>query len=122
MGWGKPSYDRINEAIILYSNNRPFARGIFAHSESTYVYTLGKKWNRFAGVVGIQDSSKVGTVVFEVYGDEKRLWKSGVVKVNQQMRFDIDVGGVERLKLVVTNAGDGGNSDWAIWLDLLLVR
>jgi WD40 repeat protein len=122
-GWGGAKYDSVPKPhVILKSMHRPYARGIFAHAPSTYVYRLDQKWKRFQAEVSVQPYEKLGSVTFEVIGDGKSLWTSGLVTFKQRQAFDIDVSDVSELKLVVTDGGNGANSDWAIWLEPHLNR
>ena len=64
-----------------------------------------------------------GSVVFEVYGDGKKLWSSPTLSgLDAAKDIDLDVTGVNRLRLVVTDAGDGNKFDVAVWGDPVLKR
>ena len=117
VGWGGPMFDCVpNPTVVLKAGHRPFASGIFAHAPAEYMYQLDAKWNRFQGSVAIQDYLRVGSVAFEIFGDGKSLWQSGLVQFNRRVDFDLDISSVRELKLVVNNGGDSNNSDWAVWL------
>ena len=49
-------------------------------------------------------------------GDAKPIFSSGVVH-NDPVAIKADLKGVKELYLVVTDAGDGFNADWADWLE-----
>jgi hypothetical protein len=34
----------------------------------------------------------------------------------------VDIDGAKQLELIVENAGDGNNSDWAVWIEPQLSR
>ena len=62
-----------------------------------------------------------GSVVFEVYGDGKKLWASPVMSgLDAAKSVDLPVEGVDRLRLVVTDAGDGNRFDAADWCNAAL--
>jgi hypothetical protein len=82
---------------------------------------------RFKAQVGIDasDSSGQGSCVFLVEvrqgGQWKRLFESGVVKSKEPPRnVDLEISGADRLRLVVTDGGDGATGDHAAWADAIL--
>jgi signal transduction histidine kinase len=94
-----------------------FTRGIGCASPSTLRFPLNARFVRFQSVVGVDDACS-GTVTFEVHADGRKLFDSGQVRSGQPSRgIDLDVTGMKELQLVVTDAGDGGNYDWANWAD-----
>ena len=59
-----------------------------------------------------------GTVTFEIYGDDKKLFASEKIgRYDLPRHADVNVDGVKMLKLVVTDAGDGITDDHADWLN-----
>ena len=87
----------------------------------TVRYYLGKACSRLTGTVGIDDAVRNvgpegGTSTFQVIGDGKVLFDSGVVdRVTTPKQVDVDLTGVRVLDLVVGDAGDGGYNDRADW-------
>jgi len=66
--------------------------------------------------------SENATVVFQVLADEKKVFDSGTMRPDSDTkRVDVSVAGVRHLRLVVTDAGDGINSDHADWAGARLV-
>ena len=64
-----------------------------------------------------------GSVVFEVWGDGKKLWNSALASGFDPVRdAAVDIAGVKRLRLVVTDAGDGNRFDAADWAEAVLER
>ena len=60
-------------------------------------------------------------VAFEVWDDRKRLYQSEVVHGGDDpQEVDVDVSGVYRLELKVTNGLDGTAQDYADWADARL--
>ena len=61
-------------------------------------------------------------MVFQVLADGKKVFDSGVMRGKQPARkISLDLDGVEELLLIVTDAGDGINSDHADWADARLI-
>jgi hypothetical protein len=46
--------------------------------------------------------------------------RSGAKRKRHDLR--VDVSGVDALELVVEDGGDGGNSDWSVWVATQLSR
>lgn len=122
VGWDKPRYDFSAEDRAFLLQGIPTLPSIFAHAPSKHMYQLDQKWHRFTGKVGIDRSLSNSSCVFEVLGDGKSLWKSARVSGWDAEEFDIDVSTVSTLELVVNDAGDGNNNDWACWFQPLLTR
>ena len=62
-----------------------------------------------------------GSVTFEVYGDDKLLYGTDVLRAGQRREIEVDVKGVRTLRLVATDGGDGNGSDGSVWFDPRLV-
>ncbi len=116
-GWGQPQVDKSTTGKTLSIGGRTFDRGIGTHAESTIYVDLDGKVERFKAYVGVDDAAgRRGSVRFMVYGDGKRLFDSGVMKGGQEAKsVDVPLAGVRRLRLMVTAAGDGIDSDHANW-------
>lgn len=127
-GWGPVERDRSN-GETLAGDGRPltirrqtFAKGLGVHARSEIVYYLGGKAAKFTAVVGVDDEARAGSVVFQVWGDGRKLYDSGVLKGSSApQQVEVDVRGAAELKLVVTDAGDGINYDHADWADARVV-
>ncbi|MBB2902846.1 uncharacterized protein YaiE (UPF0345 family) [Kineococcus radiotolerans] len=75
------------------------------------VWDLGSRWTRFTAVTGVQDGITSGlTSRVAVYGDE-RLLGSYDVSVGRPAVVDVDVRGVDKLKLVTTSTIVTPNTD-----------
>jgi NPCBM/NEW2 domain-containing protein/melibiase-like protein len=118
-GWGVVEMDRSILGARLKLGGEYFDKGLGTHSNSIIEYELKGIYNRFNAIVGIDDrnfSEKDGCVEFIVYGDSKEIWRSGILYKKDCIRkIDIDITGVNILRLVV-NDGDQGNlfnhADW----------
>lgn len=122
VGWLRPTVNRLpNDSVALMVGGELFARGIYAHAPSAYVYDLGGKWNRVSGQAGLADGNG-GSVVFVIQGDGKELWRSSKIGDSRLASYDVDVSGVKQLTLSVEDAGDGTGSDWGVWAEPRLAR
>ena len=121
VGWYEPSRGILRECGFIEVDGTFFASGIYAHSNSLYAFSIGKKWNDFNFKYGIQDG-KPGTVVFVVRGDGKEIFRSKTVKSGEICSKKLDVSNVEKLELITEDAGDGWANDWGLWLEPQLAR
>jgi hypothetical protein len=113
-GDGVPRRDVDVEGNPLGLGSRRYAHGIGTHAPSEIVYRLEGRYARFCALVGGGESG--GTVVFQVWGDGRLLFESGVMHgLRGVATVDVPVDGVQRLRLVVTDAGDGIPADMANW-------
>jgi hypothetical protein len=83
------------------------------------IYRLGQMCTSFSATVGVDDAAGgAGSVVFQVWVDGAKLFDSGTVTgASAAMQVAVDLTGKRRLKLLVTNAGDGSALDRADWGD-----
>lgn len=122
VGWREPAYDHLPEApFLLESAGHLFTTGIYAHAPATHRYDLGGLWKTLTGSAGLP-TSKSGSVVFEIKGDGKSLWKSKRVQGGEIVNFSVKLDGVRALELVVDPTADGPGSDWGLWLQPRLAR
>lgn len=109
-----------DKSVYLQSisiNGVSFAKGIGTHASDEIVYNLGKNFTNFETSMGIDSEvGNYGSVIFQVYGDGLKLYDSGVVRGGTAAKTTrLNVTGISKLKLVVTDAGDGINNDHADW-------
>jgi hypothetical protein len=121
VGWLEPSRGILRESGFMEVGDAFYESGIYAHADSRYVFSLGKKWKEFDFEYGIQNG-KSGSVVFVVRGDGKELFRSETVRSRAVHRKKLDVSGVDRLELTTETAGDGRTYDWGLWLNPQLSR
>jgi hypothetical protein len=120
-GWtrnrdGQPRRDRDVEDQPLRLNRRVYRKGLGTHAPSEIVYALGGKYDRLIARVG--GAEEQGTVEFQVYGDDRQLYASGVLRGRRSNRsVDVSLEGVQILRLVVTDGGDNYTADTANWAD-----
>lgn len=123
-GYGDLQVDRSVSGGPLSVAGRKFARGLGTHAPSEIVYELGGKGSKFQAWVGVDDAMKGykgSSIVFQVFGDGKKLFDSGVMRLDDPAKpVDVGLAGVAELKLVVTEAGDGNYCDHADWAEATL--
>ena len=127
-GWGQLQKNKAVAGTPLSIGGRSFQYGLGTHAVSEIVYDLEGGCDRFTAWVGVDDHLKKhpqapkASVVFQVFGDGKKLFDSGVMRMgNPAKRTSVPLAGVEELKLVVTDAGDGIDCDHADWADAMLL-
>ncbi|MGW1209142.1 NPCBM/NEW2 domain-containing protein [Streptomyces sp. NPDC002499] len=123
-GWMSPTVDRsVGGWTPISMLGQEYPTGIGVASPSTIRYYLGDRCTRLNTTVGIDDAVRNvgpegGTSTFQVIGDGKVLYDSGVLGRDDVRQADIDLTGVRVLDLVVGDAGDGGYNDRANWAGL----
>ncbi|MBL7222606.1 MAG: NPCBM/NEW2 domain-containing protein, partial [Candidatus Brocadiae bacterium] len=92
------------------------------HPPGHFLVALNGGSRRFTAVVGIDDEvNGNGSSEFEVVGDGKLLWASGILRGRDPAKkLEVDVSGVKMLDLIVTVAGDGYGHDHTDWADAKL--
>jgi nitrous oxidase accessory protein NosD len=119
-GYGTIQLNHSVNGNALTLDGTTYVSGIGTHAASTIVYNIDGLYNTFQSDVGIdqeEDVAGAGEVDFEVIGDGKVLFNSGVLTNDQVAHINISVVGVQQLELVATN-GIANNinydhSDWA---------
>jgi len=88
-------------------------------------FAPGREFKRFKGWAGISDTPvpPSGTIVFKVYGDERKLWESqGITQSGTMIRFDIDITDVAVLTLQTYLTQGNCGYCHATWFDPWLER
>jgi alpha-galactosidase len=102
-----------------------YEKGLGVAAGSKVIYRLAKRCSRFSAVVGVDDETQgAGTVKFEVWADDEKLYPIDAGQVSNgtspARSIDVDVTGKYRLTLLTTSAGDGPAGDKADWADAKL--
>ncbi|HLK55018.1 MAG TPA: NPCBM/NEW2 domain-containing protein, partial [Chthonomonadaceae bacterium] len=118
-GWGKPHADQSVDAHPITLGGKKFAHGLGTHSPGSFILDLNGGSSRFSAWVGIDDEvGKRGSVEFQIVGDGKLLWASGVLRGGDAPKqVSLEVNGIHQLALLVSDAGDGFEYDHADWAD-----
>ncbi|MGA4950755.1 NPCBM/NEW2 domain-containing protein [Streptomyces lydicamycinicus] len=111
---------RLNSSIDghpLTIQGAVYAQGLGAHADSQLLYDLGGSCSALTVDVGLDDEVGAnGSVVFQIYRDTTKVADSGLMTVDQPAkRLTADLSGGSQLRLVVTDGGNGNNSDHADW-------
>ncbi|PQP82632.1 hypothetical protein C0Q44_14520 [Paenibacillus sp. PCH8] len=123
-GWGTIQKDRNADGNTLKLNDKTYIKGLGTHANSEIVYKLDGNYTSFAALVGVDgDVGDVGTVEFQVVVDNQVVFSSGVMNKNIAAKeVNVNLSGKNELKLIVTDGGDGINSDHADWVNARLVK
>ena len=110
-----------------------YPKGIILHPDTqedgtvkgfvTYRLDGDMRDGRFAAVIGIDDSMEaysLGSSAFKVevrrQGRWKRVFESDVLQLGAEPeKVEVELGGADRLRLIVTDGGDGTACDHALW-------
>jgi hypothetical protein len=103
----------------LTINGKTYTKGLGVTSPSEIIYNLGGGCSTFSAEVGVDDlwNATRGSVTFEVYADNVKLWDSGLMIYTDPFKTTgtLNVTGKQLLKLVTTTGGNGGQDDYADW-------
>lgn len=97
-----------------------YAKGLGVHADSTVEYYAGGACDTVTARVGVDDEKGAkGSVAFEIWADGTRAASTGVLtNAMPAQPVSADVSGAQVVRLVVTDGGDGDDSDHADWGDL----
>jgi hypothetical protein len=118
------SADRCAAGGPLRTLHGVVARGVGMQAPSSVSFDLGARFRHLRGRVALDASVRglpaQGSVVFEVRGDGRSLWKSALVRgAAAPLELPaLEIAGVKRLELVADDGGDGFSGDRANWLEL----
>ena len=118
-GWGKPQIDRSMREKPLTIGGQVFEHGVGTHATSTLWIELDGNAEKFLSSVGVDDNANgPGSIVFKIYGDNRILWDSGLMKLGQgPKKAEVELKGVKTLLLLVEDGGNGIGYDHADWAD-----
>ncbi|MCW7941577.1 alpha-galactosidase [Streptomyces hygroscopicus] len=99
-----------------------YPKGLGAHAPSDISYYTGGACSKLTADVGVDDEKgDKGTVAFEVWADGTKVASTGVLTNAMPARpLTADITGARVIRLVVTDGGDGIDSDHADWADAKL--
>ncbi|MEU4496575.1 NPCBM/NEW2 domain-containing protein [Streptomyces sp. NPDC023998] len=127
-GWGPVERDRSNgeqragDGRTLTIGGTTYAKGLGTHAASDITYHLGGACRSFSVDVGVDDESTAGgSVAFQIYRDGALVADSGVRTASDPpTRLSADLTGGTKLRLLVTDGGDGITYDHADWANARL--
>jgi hypothetical protein len=120
-GWGTVQKDASIVGNPITLKGVVYPKGIGTHAASQIVYNLNGQYANFLSDVGIDDEEATrgtGSVDFQVIGDGKVLFDSGVLtNSSATVSINVSVAGVQQLTLVanngIANNIDYDHADWA---------
>lgn len=120
-GFGDPHKNQSVDGHTLTIGGVTFEHGLGTHAVSTLTIKLQGGATSFSAKVGVDDEvarNPASSVEFQMIGDDKLLWQSGVMKAGDRAKAcQVDLKNVQNVLLKVTDAGDGINYDHADWAD-----
>ncbi|HEY3371116.1 MAG TPA: NPCBM/NEW2 domain-containing protein [Prolixibacteraceae bacterium] len=119
-GYGIPGKNKSIEGKTLTIGGKTFDRGFATHSVSSLIILLEGKAITFTAQVGIDDevAGHDPAVEFELIGDGKQLWSSGVMHLGDAAKpCSVELTGVKKLELMVNDGSNGNFYDHADWVD-----
>jgi alpha-glucosidase len=102
----------------MQMNGLRFHKGLGVAGNSEISYQLKGDWQTFRADVGIDDSCRNnGGLQFQVWGDDKLLFDSGLITAPAVVKPELDIRGISRLKLKTTGVKAVGKAgvcaNWA---------
>ena len=121
--YGPVKLDQSNGNNILTINGQTYAKGLGAHAPSEIVYQLNGQYNSFKSDIGVDDETcDGGSVIFIVQADGNQIYQSSLLtQADPAASIDLNIQGVNELKLIVDKASNNYWCDHADWADARLV-
>jgi hypothetical protein len=120
-GWGTMQKDKSIKLPKITIAGKEFEKGLGTHAPAEAVYRICGNYSRFTAWVGVDYFTKpyqVASVQFEVWGDGILLYQSKIMKAEDAaVEVNVDITGINELKLIVNDGGDGQAWDHADWAD-----
>jgi hypothetical protein len=121
--WGHLRKRKSAEENPIRIAGKTYEHGLGTHANSEIIYPLKGAYKTFEAEVGVDDEKGgAGTVVFQVFVDDEKVFDSGTMRGKMPAKkVSVSLEGADELRLVVTDAGDGINCDHADWADARLI-
>ena len=122
--WGTAQINHDINGKTLKIADQLFDHGVGVHAKSSISLRLDGKARKFQAVVGLSSHAKSSksSVEFLVLADDQLLWRSGVMKGKDKgQKIELDLRGVKKLELKVTDADDGISFDHANWCEASII-
>ncbi len=91
-----PHVESLADAIDLHLDGLPFDRGLRTTGPSRFDFALAGDWHTLRTEAGLVSGESAR---FQVWGDGRLLWDSGVVEAGDIVKPRLDVRGISRLSL-----------------------
>jgi len=94
-------------------NGLKFSRGLGVRGDSHVDYAIPKNAQLFRADIGIDDSCKINSQIsFQIYGNDKLLFSSGIIKAPTVIKPEIDIRTLQTLSLR-TKGNSNSCANWA---------
>jgi hypothetical protein len=129
-GWGPPEKDHSNgetgasDGHTITLNGQTYAKGLGVHANSDVRLNLtGGSYSQFLADIGVDDEvGNNGSVDFQIFLDNTKVFDSGTMTgASATQQVSVPINGQSTLRLVVTDSGNGNNSDHADWANARLI-
>ncbi|MDZ7871564.1 MAG: NPCBM/NEW2 domain-containing protein [Rheinheimera sp.] len=105
---------KANDGSVMSMNGLKFRKGLGVSAQSRMDYQLTGQWRLLRADVGIDDSCRdKGGVQFQIFGDDKLLYDSGLVQAPAVVKPELDIRGIRLLSLRTTGGKSGVCANWA---------
>jgi len=127
--WGPVEKDKSNGEINIGDGNTitlngiTYSKGLGSHAPMEATYFIGGLYKTLISDIGVDDEMEsTGSVIFQVWADSVKIYDSGIMTYKDTTKtIHVDISGVNELKLIVTNGGDGIVGDHADWANTHLI-
>lgn len=120
-GWGTAQAGKSVSGNPLTVGGTVYKQGVGTHAPSTCKIATGGNARAFAAWVGVDDETDgKGTVVFRVVGDGKVLAEVAAKGGEGAKPIQVDLTGIRKVDLEVTDGGDDMHDDHADWCEAVL--
>lgn len=120
-GWAGVHFDRTPDGLPLIGPDGLLAHGMYAHANSEFIYQLNGKWNRLSGICTLLEKAQ-GAVQGKITADDRVIWQSGKIEPGNSKPVNVDLKGVQILKLEIVQAAKNNNGAWGAWGEPVLHR
>lgn len=128
-GWGPYERDRsngengANDGNTITLSGATYSKGLGVHAASELRYALGDQYQSFVADVGVDDEvGAAGSIVFQVFADGNKIYDSTTMTgATATKQVNVSVVGKNEIRLIVTDSGNGNNSDHGDWANARLI-
>lgn len=121
-GWGKSQLDRSVKRGHLTIDDKRYEFGLGTHTASEHKIALNGEYAYFYTGFGLNDEPRCGDgAIFEIWGDDQKLYESGKLDYGVAESIVVDVSGVTVLRLV-TLGGNSISCDHVNWVSAVAYR
>ncbi len=111
----------------LAINETNYSNGFGVQANSEITYELDQNFQKFTATIGLDNEIKIYKektgLCFQVFGDGEKLFESEkMTNESQAVNIDLDIQGVDILKLVVQYSGEKMRHGHADWVNPILIR